>query len=110
MKGIIGATRAGYVMVRLPHELKGLFREWLDTHLPLRADHVQSLVRHLRGGRDYDSRFGTRMTGEGPFADLVAKRFKIAAARLGYDVGRQEPLDESQFVPPRKPTPQGELF
>ena len=105
-----GATRAGYVMLRLPHELKGLFREWLDTHLPLRADHVQSLVRQLRGGQDYDSRFGTRMKGEGPFAELIAMRFKRAAARLGFDVGRQEHLDESQFVPPRKPTPQGELF
>jgi DNA repair photolyase len=105
-----GATRAGWVMVRLPHELKGLFREWLDTHLPLRADHVQSLVRQLRGGKDYDSRFGARMKGEGPFADLIARRFRLAAARLGFDAGRQEPLDETQFVPPRAPSAQGELF
>src|SRR6186713_264137 len=93
-----------------PHELKGLFREWLDTHLPLRADHVQSLVRQLRGGKDYDSRFGSRMKGEGPFAELIAMRFRKAAARLGFETRRQEALDESQFVPPRKPTPQGELF
>jgi DNA repair photolyase len=105
-----GATRAGYVMVRLPHELKDLFREWLATHLPLRADHVQSLVRQLRGGKDYDPRFGARMKGEGPFAQLVARRFQLAAARLGFDIGRQEELDQSQFVPPRKPSPQGELF
>jgi DNA repair photolyase len=105
-----GATRAGYVMVRLPHELKDLFREWLDTHLPLRADHVQSLVRQLRGGKDYDARFGSRMKGEGVFADLVERRFRLAAARLGFATRRQEPLDESQFVAPRRPSPQGELF
>jgi hypothetical protein len=67
-------------------------------------------VRQLRGGKDYDSRFGARMKGEGPFADLIARRFRLAAARLGFDVGRQEPLDETQFVPPRAPSAQGELF
>src|SRR5450631_4338062 len=66
-----GATRAGYVLLRLPHELKILFREWLAEHYPERAKHVMSLINQARGGKDYDSQFGVRMRGTGPYADLL---------------------------------------
>lgn len=102
-----GATRAGYVLLRLPWELKGLFRDWLDTHFPLKADHVISRMRQMRGGRDYDSRFGTRMKGEGLYADLLMQRFRKTCARLGLDRERR-PLDTSLFRPPSGP--QGDLF
>ena len=103
-----GARQAGYVLLRLPHELKQVWREWLQLHYPERAAHVMSLVQQMRGGKDYDSAFGTRMRGEGPFAQLIQQRFRKARARLGYT--RLPPLDTSKFVAPRKPTPQGELF
>ena len=103
-----GAQAAGYVLLRLPHELKGLWREWLELHYPDRAAHVQSLIRQMHGGRDYDPAFGRRMRGEGPFAQLLARRFATAHRRLGY--GRLPPLDTSRFVPPRPESPQGELF
>ncbi|MDR0184457.1 PA0069 family radical SAM protein [Lysobacter arvi] len=103
-----GATSAGYVLLRLPHELKQVWREWLQLHYPDRADHVMSLIQQMRGGKDYDSTFGTRMRGEGPFAQLIAQRFRKAHARLGFS--SMPELDTTQFVPPRKPSPQGELF
>ena len=103
-----GARSAGYVLLRLPHELKQVWREWLQLHYPERAAHVMSLIRQMRGGKDYDSRFGIRGRGEGPFAQLLAQRFAKAHARLGF--GRMPPLDTSKFVPPRKPSPQRELF
>lgn len=103
-----GATSAGYVLLRLPHELKQVWREWLQLHYPDRADHVMSLIQQMRGGKDYDSAFGTRMRGEGPFAQLITQRFRKAHARLAF--GSMPALDTSQFVPPRKPSPQGELF
>ncbi|RPE80132.1 PA0069 family radical SAM protein [Vulcaniibacterium tengchongense] len=103
-----GAGAAGYVLLRLPHELKQIWREWLELHYPDRAAHVMSLIRQMRGGKDYDSTFGARMRGEGPFAQLIAQRFAKAHKRLGF--GRLPPLDTGQFVPPRKPSPQGELF
>ena len=103
-----GAQSAGYVLLRLPHELKEIWREWLQLHYSDRAAHVMSLVRQMRGGKDYDSAFGTRMRGQGPFADLVAMRFAKTRKRLGY--GALPPLRTDLFVPPRKPSPQGELF
>ena len=103
-----GARSAGYVLLRLPHELKQIWREWLQLHYPERAQHVMSLVQQMRGGKDYDSGFGTRMRGEGPFADLIAMRFAKAHKRLGF--GRLPPLDSSRFVAPRKASPQGQLF
>jgi DNA repair photolyase len=103
-----GARAAGYVLLRLPHELKEVWREWLQLHYPDRAAHVMSLVRQMRGGKDYDSTFGKRMRGEGPFADLIATRFAKAHKRLGF--GRLPALDGSRFVAPRKPSPQGDLF
>jgi len=103
-----GARAAGYVLLRLPHELKEVWREWLELHYPDRAAHVMSLVRQMRGGRDYDSRFGTRMRGEGPFAQLLQRRFARAHRQLGF--GRLPPLDTAAFVAPRPDSPQGELF
>jgi DNA repair photolyase len=103
-----GARAAGYVLLRLPHELKQVWREWLQLHYPDRAAHVMSLIQQMRGGKDYDNAFGKRMRGEGPFAQLIGQRFKKAQARLGF--GRLPALDCSKFVPPRKPSPQGDLF
>jgi len=106
-----GATMAGYQMLRLPNELKGLFREWLATHVPQRAEHVMSLVRQLRGGRDNDPRFGTRMTGTGNFAELIAKRFEIACRRTGLNgeergQATRRSLDCSRF---RRPHAAGQM-
>jgi DNA repair photolyase len=99
-----GATGAGYVVLRLPLELQDLFTGWLTQHYPDRAARVLSLVRQMRGGKAYDSRFGLRQRGEGPYAALIARRFKQACARLGLsNAGR--PLDASQFV---RPTRSGE--
>ncbi|TCV92888.1 DNA repair photolyase [Luteibacter rhizovicinus] len=105
-----GARSAGYTVLRLPHELKGLFREWLDVHVPDRAAHVMSLVQQMNGGRDYDSNFATRMRGQGIFADLLKKRFEIASRRFGLTRARELVLDTSRFVAPRVTSPQGELF
>ena len=103
-----GAGSAGYVLMRLPHELKQLFREWLDLHFPERAAHVMSLMQQMHGGKEYDSAFGTRMKGRGVFAQLLEQRFRKAHARLGF--GTLAPLDTAAFVAPRKPSPQGALF
>jgi DNA repair photolyase len=78
-----GAGEAGYVLLRLPHELKELFREWLEREYPDRAKHVMNLVRDIRGGRDNDPEFGVRMTGRGPYAWQIGRRFELACKRLG---------------------------
>jgi DNA repair photolyase len=106
-----GASRAGYVLLRLPHELKIIFREWLAQHYPDRAKHVMSLIKQSRGGKDYDSEFGTRMRGTGPYADLLRTRFDLAKRKLGF-AGAEEryELDTSLFRPPLKSTPQLSLF
>ncbi len=94
-----GAQVAGYVLLRLPHELKELFEAWLRAHYPERADHVLSLIRQLRGGTLNDTRFGRRMRGSGVYADLIAQRFRSAVKRLGYPQQFPE-LDCSRFTPP----------
>ena len=99
-----GARMAGYVLLRLPYEVKDLFREWLAQHYPQRASHVMSLVRDARGGRDNDPNFGTRMRGTGPYAELLRNRFKIAARRLGLDSSRNVALETTHF---RQPGPAG---
>jgi DNA repair photolyase len=104
-----GAAGAGYVALRLPREIKDLFREWLAASVPDRAARVMSLVRQMRGGADYDTRWMTRMRGEGPIADLIAQRFAMARRRFG--LGRVlPPLDVNQFKVPAKPGDQMELF
>ncbi len=105
-----GAGCAGYTVLRLPHELNALFREWLDLHVPQRAAHVMSVLNQMHGGRDYDASFGRRMKGRGPFADLLRNRFAVACRRLGLTRARELQLDTGHFVPPRKPSPQGDLF
>jgi len=105
-----GAKIAGYTVLRLPHELKDLFREWLALHAPERAEHVMSLIRDLRGGRDNDPRFGSRMRGEGEFAQLIRQRFRLACRKHGLNATRELGLDTSRFAPPRIPSAQGELF
>jgi DNA repair photolyase len=97
-----GARMAGYVLLRLPYEVKELFREWLAQHYPQRASHVMSLVRDARGGRDNDPNFGTRMRGTGPYAELLRARFKVACRRLGLESTRFVALDTAHF---RKPGP-----
>ena len=82
-----GARSAGYVLLRLPYEIKDLFREWLSTHEPLKAQHVMSRMQAMRGGRDYDSSWGTRQRGEGEYAELLKVRFKAACTRYGLSTG-----------------------
>lgn len=103
-----GATMAGYVILRLPFEVKDLFRDWLERHHPLRAAHVMARVRDMRGGRDNVSEFGTRMRGEGEFAELMRRRFEIACRRFGLNAEARNRLDTSQFRPPVGL--QGDLF
>jgi DNA repair photolyase len=96
-----GATSAGYVLLRLPHEVKTLFREWLSEHYPDRAIHVMSLINQARGGKDYNSTFGVRMRGTGAYAELLRARFKLAVRRLGYDSsGRRHELETNLFRRP----------
>jgi DNA repair photolyase len=102
-----GARWAGYTVVRLPYEIKDLFREWLAEHFPDRAAHVMSLIRDMRGGRDYDSTFGDRMRGTGPIAELLRNRFKIACKRLGLNSGGREIAPRTElFRPPLREGPQ----
>lgn len=104
-----GATTAMYVTLRLPLEIKDLFREWLADARPERAARVMSLIRQTRGGRDYDPDWNTRMKGTGPVADLIATRFRAAVKRYGLDAPRHL-LDESQFRVPAEARPQMDLF
>jgi DNA repair photolyase len=96
-----GATSAGYVLLRLPHEVKDLFREWLAEHHPDRAAHVMSVINQSRGGKDYRAEFGTRMVGTGVFAQLLRARFDIAARRFGLkDSEARYALRTDLFRPP----------
>ncbi len=104
-----GVEGAGYVLLRLPLELRDLFREWLAAHFPDREKHVFALIRQMRGGKDYDSAFGTRMTGRGPYAWMLGRRFETACARLGLNE-RKTVLTTEHFAPPRPQTEQLSLF
>jgi DNA repair photolyase len=104
-----GARMATWVMLRLPYEVKDLFRDWLAQHYPLRAEHVMSLVQQMRGGRDNDPAFGSRMRGQGLFADLIARRFELACKRLGLNEDRTLRLDTTRFRPPKGPAAAGQL-
>jgi DNA repair photolyase len=97
-----GAIQAGYVLLRLPHELKELFRQWLDEHFPDRAEHVMSLIRAARGGRENDPRFGARMIGTGAWAQLLRDRFALACKRHGLIRGRMRNLATEHFRPPSR--------
>ncbi|HEY2275529.1 MAG TPA: PA0069 family radical SAM protein [Steroidobacteraceae bacterium] len=95
-----GVRWAGYVLLRLPYEVKDLFREWLAEHYPDRAAHVMSLIHEMRGGRDNDPRFGSRMRGTGPYAQLLRSRFKLACQRLKLNSTTRGELDTTLFRPP----------
>jgi DNA repair photolyase len=98
-----GASSAGYILLRLPLELAPLFEEWLGTHVPDKARHVMSLIRQSRGGKNYQSEFGTRMRGTGPYAEMLRLRFERARHRFGLERGRAWQLDTTSFRrPPQK--------
>ena len=97
-----GAEAASWIMLRLPREVSPLWQEWLTEHAPGRAEKVMARLREMHGGRDYDPRWGHRMRGEGEYAQMIGKRFRAAARRLGLD-GKSPPLRTDLFrVPPQK--------
>jgi DNA repair photolyase len=105
-----GARSAGYTIVRLPWELKGLWEDWLETHYPERKQHVLSVLRDIRGGELNDPDFGSRMRGKGPYADLIKQRLLLACKQAGIVRRIALDLDHSRFIAPRKASPQGDLF
>jgi DNA repair photolyase len=107
--GEAGARGAGYVLLRLPLEIKDLFREWLADKRPDAADHVLSLIRQMREGRDYDPSWGRRGRGKGPLADLISRRFRLGLKRAGLQTGSVD-LDYSQFRRPFGSAGQPALF
>ena len=104
-----GARTAGYVLLRLPLEIKDLFREWLEANEPDRAKHVMSLIRQMRGGKDYDAQWSTRMKGTGPYAQMLARRFQMAVKRLGLNK-EARPLSLTKFRKPPRLGDQLSLF
>lgn len=104
-----GASSASMILLRLPGEVRDVFREWLLRHFPDRVRHVLSLVRDTRGGKDYDARWGVRMTGEGPYATLLRQRFDKARTRYGLDT-KLSPLRNDLFVAPILDNRQMSLF
>jgi DNA repair photolyase len=105
----LGVTGAGYVLLRLPLEVRDLFREWLLANFPDRYRHVFKLVRDMRGGKDYDSSFGKRMTGAGPIAWMIGRRFEAACEKLKLNTTRTK-LSTEHFSPPRRKAEQLSLF
>jgi DNA repair photolyase len=104
-----GAQGAGYVTLKMPFEIKDLFREWLREHFPDKEKHVISLVRDLHGGKDYDSTWGQRQTGTGPYAWSIGRRFELACERLGLNKKRSK-LTTAHFHPPAANRRQLDLF
>ena len=104
-----GVRSAGYVMLRLPREVKHLFQEWLQTYYPLKARRVMNIVRDMRGGQEYDARFGVRQIGNGAYAELFAQRFKLKCKKLGIDK-EESLLDTSQFTRASGHSPQLDMF
>jgi DNA repair photolyase len=105
-----GAVHAGYVVLRLPHEVEGLFTTWLDTHYPLKSARVQSLIRQMRGGGLNDAKFGRRMRGQGPLAALLAQRFAAACRRHGFTRQSETSLATTLFRRPGASTQQLSLL
>lgn len=104
-----GAREAGYVLLRLPLEVKDLVQDWLVTHHPDKMRHVVSLIRSTRGGKDYDAAWGQRQVGSGPYAWMIGRRFEMAAERLGFNTARLR-LRSDLFVKPEKEKAQLSLF
>jgi len=98
-----GALMAGYTLLRLPWEVRELFKDWLERHYPLKAKHIMARIRDMRSGRENDPNFGSRMKGEGHFAELLRRRFEVACRRLGLNMGERNRLDTEKF---RRPGPQ----
>jgi DNA repair photolyase len=97
----VGVKQAHYIFLRLPHELKDIFDEWLRSHFPDRAEHVLSLIKQASGGKRYDHRFGKRQTGRGPYADMLAARFERASKKFGLESNAyQQGLDCNSFLHP----------
>ncbi|MDX1608883.1 MAG: PA0069 family radical SAM protein [Halofilum sp. (in: g-proteobacteria)] len=105
-----GAVSAGYILLRLPQEVHGLFVDWLHAHYPDRAEHVLSLLRQAHGGREYDGRFGHRMRGSGAYAQILADRFRVACRRAGIDRQRRITLSSESFRRPPRAGDQADLF
>ena len=95
-----GATTAGYVLVRLPHEIKTLFEEWLDIHYPLKASHVMNRIMDIRGGKKNDPHFHSRITGQGVYAELIKNRFNKACKQYGLNHEENIRLDTHRFIKP----------
>ncbi len=106
---VAGVKEAGYVLLRLPLEVRDLFREWLMANFPDRYRHVFALIREMRGGKDYDSTWGRRMKGSGPHAWMIGRRFEIACERLGLNQNKVK-LTTEHFTPPRPQAQQLTLF
>ena len=104
-----GVREAGYVLLRLPLELRDLFREWLQANYPHRDEHVFKLIRDLRGGKDYDSKWFTRQKGTGPYAWMIGRRFELACEKLGMNV-RRSSLTTEHFRKPKPDSGQLSLF
>ena len=104
-----GATQAVYIPIRLPLEVSDLFQGWLEEHYPDRASKVMKLIRSMREGKDNDGNFGSRMSGSGPYAELIRSRFSKICRDLGFK-GRKYDLATDRFIRPSKPTDQFSLF
>lgn len=105
-----GCINAGYVVLRLPHEIKDLFKGWLDTHYPLKTSHVMNMITDIRAGKQNDPNFHSRLTGTGVYADLIKKRFVKACKQLGLNMGENVLLDINQFIKPVLHGQQHSLF
>jgi DNA repair photolyase len=104
-----GVKEAGYVMLRLPLEVRDLFREWLKANYPDRENHVFKLVRDMRGGKDYDSKWFERQRGKGPYAWMIGRRFELACEKLGFNAARSQ-LSTAHFRHPKPNSAQLSLF
>ena len=102
-----GISSAGYVLLRLPHEIKELFKEWLEIHYPLKTSHVMNMITDSRGGKQNDPEFHSRLTGTGVYAEMIRKRFNKACKQLNINTGENTSLDTTQFV---KPVLQGQQY
>jgi len=98
-----GARTAGFTVLRLPWEVKDLFKNWLEQHYPLRAAHIMARIRDMRGGRENDPEFGSRMKGEGQFAELLRGRFAVACKRLGLNTDKRSGVETGKFRRPEGP-------
>jgi DNA repair photolyase len=106
---LAGVKGAGYVLLRLPLEVRDLFHEWLQANFPDRAAHVFKLIRDTRGGKDYDSAWGRRMTGDGPYAWMIGRRFETACEKLGLNRSKTS-LTTEHFISPHPRAQQLSLF